>query len=67
MEAKYKESETERQNTLKYLKESLMTLDEERAKISELEEIIESQHISSGIDKNEAKKVTIFLPFLIRD
>jgi hypothetical protein len=59
VENKLKESEEERQKTLKYLTQCLQTLDENRQKMTEMELIIEQKQ-EFGIDANETKKV-IFL------
>ncbi|XP_070493525.1 interaptin-like isoform X1 [Chironomus tepperi] len=55
VEEKLKESEDERQKTLKYLTQCLQTLDENRQKISAMEIMIEKKQ-GSGIDTEETKK-----------
>lgn len=57
VEQKLKESEEERQKTLKYLTKCLQTLDENCQKIAALESLIQ-QNQESGIDKDETKKVS---------
>jgi len=56
VEEKLKESEEERQKTLKYLTQCMQSLDENKQKILALQTTIE-QNQGSGMDVDETKKV----------
>jgi hypothetical protein len=53
-ESKYKETEEERQKTLKLLQNTLETLADSNQKVEMYEKILQK---TSSMDKNEAKKV----------